>query len=69
VNCKPASAGAVNASRFFTILSDSISQSTLVQYYQLKWQGWDKLTSCFAFPPRIPVILWAYQALKYFRKL
>jgi hypothetical protein len=31
----------VNASRFFTILSESISQSTLVQYYQLKWQGWD----------------------------
>jgi hypothetical protein len=30
----------VNASRFFTILSDSISQ-TLVQYYRLKWQGWD----------------------------
>ena len=31
----------VNASRFFTILSDSISQSALVQYYRLKWQGWD----------------------------
>ncbi len=29
----------VNASRFFTILSDSISQSALVQYYRLKWQG------------------------------
>ena len=31
----------VNASRFFTILSDSISQSALIQYYRLKWQGWD----------------------------
>ena len=29
----------VNASRFFTILSDSISQSALIQYYRLKWQG------------------------------
>ena len=35
----------VNASRFFTILSESITQSTLVQYYQLKWQGWDKPTN------------------------
>ncbi|HEY4467125.1 MAG TPA: divergent polysaccharide deacetylase family protein [Klebsiella sp.] len=32
----------INASSFFTILRESISQSTLVQYYQLKWQGWDK---------------------------
>jgi hypothetical protein len=31
----------VNASRFFSILSESISHSPLVQYYQLKWQGWD----------------------------
>ena len=31
----------VNSSRFFTILSDSISQSALIQYYRLKWQGWD----------------------------
>ena len=35
----------VSASRFFTILSESITQSTLVQYYQLKWQGWDKPTN------------------------
>lgn len=30
----------VYASRFFTILSDSITQSTLVQSLQLRWQGW-----------------------------
>ncbi|CAH6664718.1 divergent polysaccharide deacetylase family protein [Klebsiella grimontii] len=35
----------VNASRFFTILSESIAQSTLLQYYQLKWQGWDQPTN------------------------
>lgn len=35
----------VNASRFFTVLSESISQSALVQYYQLKWQGWDNPTN------------------------
>lgn len=35
----------VNASRFFNILSESISQSALVQYYQLKWQGWDSPTN------------------------
>ena len=35
----------INASRFFTILSESISKSTLVQYYQLKWQGWDTPTN------------------------
>lgn len=35
----------VNASRFFSILSESISQSPLVQYYLLKWQGWDKPTN------------------------
>jgi hypothetical protein len=32
----------VYASRFFDVLSDSISHSTLVQYMQLQWQGWDK---------------------------
>ncbi|NDJ55535.1 divergent polysaccharide deacetylase family protein [Enterobacteriaceae bacterium 4M9] len=31
----------VNATRFFTVLRDSISESTLVKYYQLQWQGWD----------------------------
>jgi hypothetical protein len=46
----------VNASRFFTILSESISQSTLVQYYQLKWQGWDnpptKSSGSRMYPPQ-----------------
>ncbi|MFG6654137.1 divergent polysaccharide deacetylase family protein [Scandinavium sp. M-37] len=32
----------VYASRFFNVLSDSITHSTLVQYMQLQWQGWDK---------------------------
>ncbi|MEW5562799.1 divergent polysaccharide deacetylase family protein [Enterobacter asburiae] len=32
----------VYASRFFDVLSDSITHSTLVQYFQLQWQGWDK---------------------------
>ncbi|MDX6019236.1 divergent polysaccharide deacetylase family protein [Scandinavium sp. V105_16] len=32
----------VYASRFFSVLSDSITHSTLVQYMQLQWQGWDK---------------------------
>jgi len=32
----------VYASRFFDVLSDSITHSTLVQYMQLQWQGWDK---------------------------
>lgn len=32
----------VYASRFFTVLGDSITHSTLVQYLQLQWQGWDK---------------------------
>jgi hypothetical protein len=35
----------VYASRFFSVLSESISHSTLVQYYQLKWQGWDNPTN------------------------
>lgn len=35
----------VYASRFFSILSESIIQSALVQYYQLKWQGWDTPTN------------------------
>ena len=34
-----------HASRFFSILSESIRQSPLVQYYQLKWQGWDNPTN------------------------
>ena len=35
----------VYASRFFSVLSESISHSPLVQYYQLKWQGWDNPTN------------------------
>lgn len=30
----------VYASRFFNVLSESITHSTLVQYMQLQWQGW-----------------------------
>ena len=32
----------VYASRFFDVLGDSISNSTLVQYMTLQWQGWGK---------------------------
>ena len=32
----------VYASRFFDVLGDSISHSTLVQYMTLQWQGWGK---------------------------
>ncbi|MFU0923228.1 divergent polysaccharide deacetylase family protein [Kluyvera sichuanensis] len=31
----------VYASRFFNVLSESITHSTLVQYIQLQWQGWN----------------------------
>ncbi|MGE6981714.1 divergent polysaccharide deacetylase family protein [Kluyvera intermedia] len=30
----------VYANRFFNVLSESITHSTLVQYMQLQWQGW-----------------------------
>lgn len=41
--CKPKQAQQpVYASRFFTVLGDSITHSTLVQYMQLQWQGWDQ---------------------------
>ncbi|MBV8042379.1 MAG: divergent polysaccharide deacetylase family protein, partial [Pluralibacter sp.] len=41
--CKPKQTPApVYATRFFTVLGDSISQSPLVQYYQQQWQGWGK---------------------------
>lgn len=41
--CKPKQAPApVYATRFFTVLGESISQSPLVQYYQQQWQGWGK---------------------------
>ncbi|VTP62076.1 Uncharacterised protein [Leclercia adecarboxylata] len=29
-------------SRYFSVLGESISQSTLVKYVQLQWQGWGK---------------------------
>ncbi|MBN4743020.1 divergent polysaccharide deacetylase family protein, partial [Escherichia coli] len=32
----------VHATRFFTVISESVSQSTLVQYFQHQWQGWGK---------------------------
>ncbi|POP45317.1 hypothetical protein CHU32_12940 [Superficieibacter electus] len=32
----------VYATRFFSVLSESISQSTLVQYFQHQWQGWNR---------------------------
>lgn len=41
--CKPKQTPApVYATRFFTVLGESISQSPLVQYYQQQWQGWGK---------------------------
>jgi hypothetical protein len=32
----------VYATTFFTVLSESISQSQLLQYMQHQWQGWGK---------------------------
>lgn len=32
----------VKATRFFSVLGDSISNSTLVKYVQQQWQGWGK---------------------------
>ena len=32
----------VYATRFFAVISESVSQSTLVQYFQHQWQGWGK---------------------------
>lgn len=32
----------VYANRFFEVLSESISQSTLIVYFQHQWQGWGK---------------------------
>ncbi|MFK3659508.1 divergent polysaccharide deacetylase family protein [Scandinavium sp. NPDC088450] len=41
--CKPKLAPQpVYASRYFAVLGESITHSTLVQYLQLQWQGWDK---------------------------
>ena len=35
----------VYASRFFSVLGESITQSTLVQYMRLQWQGWGNTSS------------------------
>ncbi len=35
---------AISNARFFTILSESISQSTLVQYVRHQWQGWQQVS-------------------------
>lgn len=32
----------VYATRFFSVIGDSISNSTLVNYVQQQWQGWGK---------------------------
>jgi len=41
--CKPKQkTEPVYATRFFGVLSESISQSTLVQYFQHQWQGWNQ---------------------------
>lgn len=41
--CKPKQkTEPVYATRFFSVLSESISQSTLVQYFQHQWQGWNR---------------------------
>ncbi|WLI78131.1 divergent polysaccharide deacetylase family protein [Kosakonia sp. H02] len=32
----------VNASRFFSVVGESISESTLIQYFQHQWQGWGR---------------------------
>ncbi|MFZ4220382.1 divergent polysaccharide deacetylase family protein [Enterobacter ludwigii] len=41
--CKPKqSPEPVYASRFFTVIGESISQSSLVKYMQHQWQGWGK---------------------------
>jgi len=41
--CKPKNPiEPVYASRFFEVLGESISNSTLVQYMTLQWQGWGK---------------------------
>ena len=41
--CKPKQkTEPVYATRFFSVLSESISQSTLMQYFQHQWQGWNQ---------------------------
>jgi len=41
--CKPKTAPErVDATRFFSVLSESISESPLVKYVQGQWQGWGK---------------------------
>ena len=41
--CKPKQkTEPVYATRFFSVIGESISQSTLVQYFQHQWQGWNR---------------------------
>lgn len=41
--CKPKQkTEPVYATRFFSVIGESISQSTLVQYFQHQWQGWSR---------------------------
>ncbi|HEM8559023.1 divergent polysaccharide deacetylase family protein [Citrobacter koseri] len=35
----------VYASRFFSVLSESITQSTMVNYFRHQWQGWGKIAA------------------------
>lgn len=69
----------VYATRFFTVIGESISSSTLVKYVQQQWQGWgkkpDRLTPIL--PDKSPTALCnglflfpiLIPALKYFKKL
>jgi hypothetical protein len=64
----------VNASRFFTILSESISQSALVQYYRSNGRAGTIPATRPSGSVRFCATdswlsSWAYHALKYFRKL
>ena len=42
-SCKPKQPPApVYATRFFSVIGESIGESTLVKYVQQQWQGWGK---------------------------
>jgi Mn-containing catalase len=42
-SCKPKQPPEpVYATRFFTVIGESIGESTLVKYVQQQWQGWGK---------------------------
>ncbi|HFZ8994756.1 TPA: divergent polysaccharide deacetylase family protein [Citrobacter freundii] len=44
--CKPKQPlEAVYASRFFDVVGESISQSTMVNWFRQQWQGWGKIAS------------------------